>query len=237
MKAVGFRCHRQPALPVFENMTKLILGYWDIRGLAQPIRYMLGYLGVEYEDKRYVEKNSWFDVKLNMNLDFPNIPYIIDGDVRTTQTWAIMKYLARKHTILFPKTEEEIRSCDMLEEVARDLAMPFFMLCYNHDGFDEAKKKYFSETLPKLLDLLEKFLGCSHWMIGVKMTYVDFYFNEVLDVIQLMTSDCLDKHQGIKKYVEKFFALDKIAAYRRSDRFKKWPFMSPQAKWGGKCED
>ncbi|CAK8679066.1 unnamed protein product [Clavelina lepadiformis] len=135
------------------------------------------------------------------------------------------------------ETEEEIRNCDMLDEVARYLAVPFHTLCYTHDGFDEAKKKFFGETLPKLLDLLEKFLGCSHWIIGDKMTYVDFYLCEVFDCIQLMTSDCLDKHQGMKKYVERFYALDKIAAYRRSSRFKKWPFMTPLAKWGGKCEE
>ncbi|CAK8679045.1 unnamed protein product [Clavelina lepadiformis] len=115
--------------------------------------------------------------------------------------------------------------------------MPFYTLCYTHDGFDDAKKKYFGETIPKLLDLLEKFLGCSRWIIGDKLTYVDFCFCEALDVIQLMTSDCLDKHQGIKKYVERFYALDKISAYRQSDRFKKWPISSSYANWGTKCED
>ncbi|CAK8678999.1 unnamed protein product [Clavelina lepadiformis] len=226
-------------------MAKLVLGYWDLRGRGEALRCVLEYLGVEYEDKRYklsgeppnIDGSSWFGVKAQMNLDLPNLPYIIDGDVRMTQAWAILKYLARKHTILFPKTEEEIRSCDMLEEVGRDLALPFYTLCYNHEDFDEAKKKYFGETLPKLLDLLEKFLGSSNWMIGDKMTYVDFFFCEVLDDIQLMTSDCLDKHQGIKKYVERFYALDKIVAYRQSDRFKKWPIVAPFAKWGGKCED
>jgi glutathione S-transferase len=29
------------------------LGYWNIRGLAQQIRYLLKYAGVEFIDKRY----------------------------------------------------------------------------------------------------------------------------------------------------------------------------------------
>ncbi|EEC08645.1 hypothetical protein IscW_ISCW005479 [Ixodes scapularis] len=29
-----------------------VLGYWDIRGLAQYIRYLLAHAGVQYEDKR-----------------------------------------------------------------------------------------------------------------------------------------------------------------------------------------
>jgi hypothetical protein len=32
---------------------KLTLGYWDIRGLAEPIRVLLGYLEVPYIDFRY----------------------------------------------------------------------------------------------------------------------------------------------------------------------------------------
>lgn len=32
---------------------KPVLGYWKIRGLAAPIRYLLEYLKVEYEDKQY----------------------------------------------------------------------------------------------------------------------------------------------------------------------------------------
>ncbi|XP_076825069.1 glutathione S-transferase 2-like [Clavelina lepadiformis] len=141
------------------SFTRLIVtGNNRCRGEA--LRCVLEYLGVEYEDKRYklsgkppnTDGSSWFGVKAQMNLDLPNLPYIIDGDVRMTQAWAILKYLVRKHAILFPKTEEEIRNCDMLEEVGRDLAMPFYTFCYNHDDFDEAKKKYFGETLPKLLD-------------------------------------------------------------------------------------
>ena len=30
-----------------------VLGYWDIRGLAQPVRFLLAHLGVEYEEKTY----------------------------------------------------------------------------------------------------------------------------------------------------------------------------------------
>ena len=32
---------------------KVTLGYWQIRGLAQPIRALLVYLKVNFEDKQY----------------------------------------------------------------------------------------------------------------------------------------------------------------------------------------
>ena len=30
-----------------------VLGYWKLRGYAQPIRLMLGYLEIDFEDKMY----------------------------------------------------------------------------------------------------------------------------------------------------------------------------------------
>ena len=70
------------------------LGYWNIRGLAQPIRYLLVIAEVDFNDKRYpfgeghtfAERESvlkhWKQDKENLGLDFPNLPYYIDGDVK-----------------------------------------------------------------------------------------------------------------------------------------------------------
>jgi glutathione S-transferase len=72
------------------------LGYWDIRGRAQPIRFLLKYAGVEFNDKRYefgpgstlaqIEsiRKYWLTDKSNLGLDFPNLPYYIDGDVKVS---------------------------------------------------------------------------------------------------------------------------------------------------------
>ncbi len=57
-----------------------ILGYWKIRGLAQPIRNVLEYAGEPYEDRLYEQgdaphysRESWTSVKPNLGLDFPNV--------------------------------------------------------------------------------------------------------------------------------------------------------------------
>ena len=86
--------------------TKPIVGYWAIRGLGQPIRDLLSYLGVDFENKMYealatdepgvYDKSSWFDVKETLGLEYPNLPYIIDGETKLTETLAVMKYIAKK---------------------------------------------------------------------------------------------------------------------------------------------
>ena len=30
-------------------------------------------------------------------MDFPNLPYLIDGEVKLSESWAIAKYIARKY--------------------------------------------------------------------------------------------------------------------------------------------
>ncbi len=47
---------------------------------------LLEYVGVEYNNLMYVtgpapnyDKSTWLDEKYNLGLDFPNLPYWIDG--------------------------------------------------------------------------------------------------------------------------------------------------------------
>ena len=77
--------------------TKPVLGYWKIRGLAAQIRYMFYYLGVDFEDKLYEiqgaapewDMSEWIDVKQTLGLEYPNLPYLFDGEVKLTETIAI----------------------------------------------------------------------------------------------------------------------------------------------------
>ena len=82
---------------------KPTLGYWKIRGLASQIRYEMVYLGVDYEEHQYeqgdapdFDRSSWLTVKETLGLQFPNLPYLLDGNMKLTETNAIMKYIANK---------------------------------------------------------------------------------------------------------------------------------------------
>ncbi|CAK8678977.1 unnamed protein product [Clavelina lepadiformis] len=226
-------------------MPKVTFGYWDLRALAESIRTILEYCGTDYEDKRYqlrgeppnVDRSDWFDVKFKLGLDFPNIPYLIDGDVKMTQQWAILKYVARKYGNLVPKTEEETRRCDMAQEVSKDIWSGFHRVIFDFANYEASKKTFLEETLPKILEAMEAFLQNSDWMAGATLTYVDFEVCERLDVLTEFKSSCLDKYPNVKKYKERFFALDKITAYRSSDRFKEYPIVPHFAKWGYKKEN
>uniref|UniRef100_A0A452G9A2 GST N-terminal domain-containing protein n=1 Tax=Capra hircus TaxID=9925 RepID=A0A452G9A2_CAPHI len=58
----------------------IILGYWDIRGLAHAIRLLLEYTDSNYEEKKYTmgdapdyDRSQWLNEKSKLGLDFPNV--------------------------------------------------------------------------------------------------------------------------------------------------------------------
>jgi len=86
-------------------MARPTLGYWAIRGLAQPIRLVLAQGGLDYEDRRFTvsqaadgcgalvallsarlhspfsswDRSEWLSVKYEQGLDFPNVPCALEA--------------------------------------------------------------------------------------------------------------------------------------------------------------
>uniref|UniRef100_F7AHC2 glutathione transferase n=1 Tax=Ciona intestinalis TaxID=7719 RepID=F7AHC2_CIOIN len=219
-----------------------LLGYWDLRGLGEPIRLMLEHAGADYVEKKYqhykladgYDRTDWHSVKFSLGLAYPNLPYLIDGDVKVTESWAIMKYLSRKFEKLGPENEEERIKCDVTEGVVQDFRQGFTSMCYNPD-FESLKTNYLRD-LPGKLEMFEKNLSSSGWLAGPKITYVDFAFCETLDEMRLTFPGCFDKHPNLLDYLERFNALEKIASYKCSDRFHQFPVNGKMAAWIGEAE-
>ncbi|XP_026533703.1 glutathione S-transferase Mu 1-like isoform X4 [Notechis scutatus] len=218
---------------------EVTLGYWDIRGLAHTIRMLLEYTKTPYKDKYYVlggkvpnmDMTDWTSVKEKLGLDFPNLPYLIDGDRKISQSNAILRYIARKHNMC-GETEEETIKIDMLENHLMDFRLGFAKLCYSPD-FEKLKPDYL-ELLPGKLKLFSQFLGDRQWFVGRKLTYIDFIVYDALDTHQMLEPKCLDQFPNLKEFLHRFEALEKIAAYMSSSRFMKTPVNNKMAKWGNK---
>ncbi|XP_018589386.1 glutathione S-transferase Mu 3-like [Scleropages formosus] len=215
------------------------LAYWDIRGLAQPIRLLLEYTGTSYEEKFYscgeapnYDKSCWFDEKEKLGIDFANLPYLVDGDRKIVQSNAIMRYIGRKHN-LCGESEDEIVRVDILENQAMDFRNGFVMMCYT--DFDRIKPDYL-QKLPGLLKQFSDFLGDKKWFAGDKITFVDFIIYELLDQHRMFEPTCLDKFKNLTDFLDRFEGLEKIAAYMKSERFMKTPVNNKMAKWGNKKE-
>ncbi|KAK7805564.1 hypothetical protein U0070_025889 [Myodes glareolus] len=238
------------------SKSSMVLGYWDIRGLAHAIRMLLEYTDTCYEEKRYTcgeapdyDRSQWLDVKFKLDLDFPNksgrgktkvcyvpvsfqLPYLVDGKNKITQSNAILRYIARKHNMCGDTEEEKIR-VDIMENQIMDFRMQLVRLCYNSDH--ENLKPQYLEQLPAQLKQFSLFLGKFSWFAGEKLTFVDFLTYDVLDQNRMFEPKCLDEFPNLKAFMCRFEALEKIAAFLQCDRFFKIPINNKMAKWGNKC--
>ncbi|XP_021487346.1 glutathione S-transferase Mu 6 isoform X1 [Meriones unguiculatus] len=216
----------------------VILGYWDIRGLGHAIRLLLEYTDTSYEEKRYsmgdapdYDRSQWMNDKLKLNLNFPNLPYLIDGSHKITQSNAILRYLGRKHNLCGETEEERIR-VDILEKQAMDSRIQMGTLCYSPEF--EKRKPEFLKGLPDQLKLYSEFLGKRPWFAGDKITFVDFLVYDVLDQHRMFEPTCLDAFANLKDFVARFEGLPKISAYMKTSCFLPSPVYLKQAMWGNK---
>jgi len=219
-----------------------LLCYWDIRGLAQPIRLLLAYTGTEFEDRQLAcgpapdyDKSCWFDSKFSHGLDFPNLPYYVEGGLKLTQTHAILRHIARKHD-LCGKTEEEKARVDMLAEQSMDFRNGWVRLGYHTLGggqdFEAARASYLAR-LPTTLKQFEDFLGSRTWFAGPSISFPDFHMYELIDQHKLMAPECLKDCPNLKGFVDRFEALPQIAAYRKGPKFLASPINNKMANFGG----
>uniref|UniRef100_A0A2I3M4Q3 Glutathione S-transferase n=1 Tax=Papio anubis TaxID=9555 RepID=A0A2I3M4Q3_PAPAN len=216
----------------------MTLGYWNIRGLAHSIRLLLEYTGSSYEEKKYTmgdapdyDRSQWLNEKFKLGLDFPNLPYLIDGTHKITQSNAILRYIARKHNLCGETEKEKIRE-DILENQLMDNRMQLARLCYDPD-FEKLKPEYL-EGLPEMLKLYSQFLGKQPWFLGDKITFVDFIAYDVLERNQVFEPSCLDAFPNLKDFISRFEASLKISAYMKSSRFLPRPVFTKMAVWGNK---
>ena len=133
-----------PRKELYKDKQPITLGYWKIRGLAQPVRYLLEYIEHPWEDVTYEQGDApafsiecWTSVKDNLGLDFPNIPYMIDPnhDVKITDCIAIMTYLCQQYAPELLGSNIEVRSeTDMLYSHLKEAKQAVTGPCYvGHD--------------------------------------------------------------------------------------------------------
>ncbi|GFR10616.1 glutathione S-transferase Mu 1 [Trichonephila clavata] len=212
-------------------MVKPILGYWDFRGYVEPIRFLLHYKKVDFEDKRYnVHIDDWLEDKFNLGLDFPNLPYYIEDDLRITQSKTIIQYLARKYGMDGKNESQKVRvSLADLELI--DLRTALCRLLYS-DHY-EALKENFIKKIPDMMKQWETFLGDQKYLAGDNITYVDFMAYDCFDMYKLFQKNALDGCPNLQAYQKRMRNLPELQGYFNSPQCKLWPIFKPKAHFGG----
>ena len=151
---------------VVSSKPKLV--YFNGRGLAETTRLLFAVAGVEYEDIRYPLKVIDFSIlkfeKEEFNADkdagklaksLHKLPYLeIDGQV-IPQSKAVERYVARQYGLL-GTSEVEAAQIDAVCEYVKDFKADYQKVrALKDEDHEKGKKKWFEETLPEKLGLLD----------------------------------------------------------------------------------
>ena len=112
---------------------------------------------------------------------------------------------------------------EQLSGVLGDIKTQISKTCYG-DGDVEALKKAVNPEFAHVV----KWLDGKKFAIGDYVTYVDFTFYELNQLMEHVTKSHFTDFPALKTYNENFASLDKIANYQSSERFPKdYTFNSP----------
>ena len=104
--------------------SKIIIADWNIKGKGEVFRQLAEYMSLPYENKIYLDRKDWFEKdKKTLNTNFPNLPYILDGDRVITESEACALYLIykAKRFELLGNNDEEILHISQVRGVLDDL--------------------------------------------------------------------------------------------------------------------
>lgn len=207
---------------------KVKVGYWAFQGSGQIVKYALEYVGLPYEQVHYFSGEQWAEKKNSGFMDFPNLPYLEDGDKKITESLAILTHIANKSgkTEILGKTDDEKVKVLNLFGVLYDARLTAARICFSKPENLEATKQQFLEPsiLPKC-KLLDKFLGDRDTFIGY-ITIADIYLYHFISFLNVLGKDLINQFPNIKRFGETFEKQQWLVDYKKSDRFIPFLFGS-----------
>jgi glutathione S-transferase len=236
---------------VQEN-AEITLGYWAIRGLAQPIRLLLACADVPFSEVRLgvlqdgtllsedQEGEDWERVRATLAMPFPNLPYLIDtssaSPVRLSQSNAILRYLARRFDY-YGDSEIERVEIDVLQDEAYDFRNEIIAVAYTSgEDYAGVYENFISNTLPHYLDSFEAYLAGRKnrsFFVGSRLSLVDFVLYELLWQMTLMVPKSIAQasRPTLFAYLKAFEKTPGIASYLQSKNYIEHPINMPSASF------
>jgi glutathione S-transferase len=217
------------------STNEIIVGYWPIRGRAGVLRNLLTYVGLPYKNHLY-NPAEWFGKdKQELGFDYPNLPYIIDGDKKITESSALLYYIpirAGKRELI-GDTDDKFIQVQVALNVVEDARSEVSHLCWTKGDFKAEKEKAFSEgKLKTKLEIFNKKLEGKEWLTGF-LSIADFVLFETLDWVLAIDPASLDAYPNLKTYHQRFLELPSVKAHRESESFVKLWLPPNMATWSG----
>ncbi|XP_025208720.1 glutathione S-transferase-like [Melanaphis sacchari] len=191
-------------------MTSYKLTYFNLTARAEPIRFLLSYLNVDFEDVRF-EFEEWPKIKSTM--PFGKVPVLeIDGKL-VNQSVAICRYLAKKAGLAGGDEWESLLidvAVDNIYEIRQEI------MNYYHESNEEIKTKLrdsiVNNSIPFYFDKFEKIVSENGgYFVNGKLSWPDLYFVSILDHLKsVIDVDLVDGRPHLTALKHKVLAIPQI---------------------------
>ncbi|XP_076656911.1 glutathione S-transferase-like [Halictus rubicundus] len=197
------------------------LTYFPITALGEPIRLLLSYGGVKFEDHR-IKSKDWPQIKSEM--PFGQVPVLeIDGK-KINQSVAICRYLAKQFG-LAGKNDREALEIDVAVDTITDVRTKIGAFAYETNEVVKAEKlKVAKEQVPYYLERLDAQVKKNGgYFVGGALTWADIFFVGLLEYLNfMMDSDIIENYENLKQLNEKVLKVPAI---------KSWVEKAPKSEW------
>ncbi|XP_076765814.1 glutathione S-transferase S4 [Xylocopa sonorina] len=197
-------------------MASYKLTYFNVMGLGEPIRFLLSYGGVDFEDVRMTHPSEEW-IKLKPTLPFGQLPVLeINGEVYS-QTLPICRYLAKQFNLL-GKTDLDTLQIDSIAMGLHDFRRLTISNYYREqDPVLKAKKKVdvMTNVIPFYLGRLEQLAkNNGGYLHGGQLSYADLFFVAIADSISTAYEAEITKDTPhLRSLKEKVLAIPNIKAW------------------------
>ncbi|CAD5213733.1 unnamed protein product [Bursaphelenchus okinawaensis] len=199
------------------GMPKYELTYFNFRGRGEPIRQILHYGKVPFEDTK-VTMEQWGGIKEDKKrFPYGQMPvFSIDGTL-IAQSHSITRYVAAVAKVA-GKNSVEAAEIDQVYELCREFAdaiTPYRRVCL---GFlpgdkDQIYKEVFVPAVEKYCPMIQDHIGTNGFLHQGGISYADFYFSDLFLSLQLMHPAIFDKYPKLVELKRKMLGLPELQDY------------------------
>uniref|UniRef100_A0A023F659 glutathione transferase n=1 Tax=Triatoma infestans TaxID=30076 RepID=A0A023F659_TRIIF len=197
--------------------------YFNIMGLGEPIRYMLSYLGEDFEDNRIDDYRKW-QTQIKSKMPFGKLPLLEIGDKKVHQTIAICRYLGKKAKLVGDNDWEDLE-IDIIIDTLSDFRTAIWTYFYNRDEANKKRVKgpLFNVTIPLYLGKFDNIIKVNGYLANGKLSWADIYFVAILEYFSFMIEqDIATNYENIRQLRDKIHGIPNI---------KKWLDKRPETVW------
>ncbi|XP_022173688.1 glutathione S-transferase-like [Myzus persicae] len=194
-------------------MTVYKLTYFNFPALAEPIRFLLSYLEIDFEDVRF-EGEQWPSIKPTM--PFGRVPILeIDGKI-LNQSVAITRYLSKKAGLAGSDDWESLLM-DIAVDNVNDLRQAISLTAFEPNEEVKAKKyiTLINETIPLYMNKFEKTVEENDgYFVNGKLSWADLHFVAILDFLNFMAKvDILEGRPKLQEHKKKIWEIPQIKSW------------------------